>query len=484
MSTSIGKITKSFLVKILVAIIILPFVFWGMGDVFRGGNQNIVASIDSNKVSTQEFMNYLNRLNLKEADRKNIKNSNLLTRILSEFLGRKIIELEVEEVGIKVTDNSLKNIILNDSFFKKDGKFSRTTYEKFLIESGLTAPAFEENIATQEKRRQLLSYLGGGIILTNSLVEKEFKKENQIKTIKYIDLNNFYKKNPPTVKEMKEIFNKNEKIFIENFKNINFAEITPEALIGKKEYEQSFFDKINIIENETLDGKNLKEISLENNLKIVNTGNLNKEMINNKGIKFTGLTPVLFNKFFNLKNLKSTELITDSNKYYLVEISSIDKRNLKFNNVKVQESIKSQLTIQNKLNNNGKIIQKISSEEFDLKQFENYANKNALDIKLKTISNLKNDEVFNEDLVKNIFSLNNNQINLITDSMLSQNFLVYVEKTEYKKLDINSDAFRKYKSQAKLNFAQEIYKNYDKSVNNKYSIDINDKAVNRIKNSF
>ena len=59
MLTSIGKFSKSFFIKLLVGIIILPFVFWGMGDVFRGGNQNVIASIDSEKVGTQEFVEYL-----------------------------------------------------------------------------------------------------------------------------------------------------------------------------------------------------------------------------------------------------------------------------------------------------------------------------------------------------------------------------------------------------------------------------------------
>ena len=63
MATSIGKLSKSFFLKLLVGIIILPFVFWGMGDVFRGGNQNVIATIESEKISTQEFMNYVNRLN-------------------------------------------------------------------------------------------------------------------------------------------------------------------------------------------------------------------------------------------------------------------------------------------------------------------------------------------------------------------------------------------------------------------------------------
>ena len=58
MITSIGKFSKSLFLKLLVGIIILPFVFWGMGDVFRGGNQNVIATIDSDKISTKEFINY------------------------------------------------------------------------------------------------------------------------------------------------------------------------------------------------------------------------------------------------------------------------------------------------------------------------------------------------------------------------------------------------------------------------------------------
>ena len=83
MATSIAKLSKSFFVKVLVGIIILPFVFWGMGDVFRGGNQNVIATIDSKKVSTQEFVNYLNRLNLNKDQIKNLPNTDLVEKVLA-----------------------------------------------------------------------------------------------------------------------------------------------------------------------------------------------------------------------------------------------------------------------------------------------------------------------------------------------------------------------------------------------------------------
>jgi peptidyl-prolyl cis-trans isomerase D len=301
MQTSIAKFSKSIFVKILVGIIILPFVFWGMGDIFRGGNQNILVTIDSEKVSTQEFINYVNRLNLNETERKEISNTNLLERIVSEYTGRKIIDLEEKNMGIIINNNSLKNIITNDKTFFKDGKFSRTEYEKFLIKSSITAPAFEQNIIEQEKRRQLLSFLSSGVIVPKHMVEKEFNKENQIKTIKYIDLANFYKNRPPKKDEIKKIYDENKQIFFENFKIINFLKLTPELLIGKSDYDKVFFSKIEKIENSILDGMTITMIATNNDLKFSTTEEINKKKLNKNGVKYNKISDDLFDKAIYLK---------------------------------------------------------------------------------------------------------------------------------------------------------------------------------------
>ena len=192
MLTSIRKITTSFLAKVLISIIILPFLFWGMGDVFRGGNQNILATIDSEKISAQNFTQYVNRLNLNEQQRNNLGTSNLLDKILSDYVGKRIIALEIENQEINLSDQSLKEIITSDETFLEDSKFSRTKYEKFLLESSISAPMFEQNIAEQEKKRQLLTFLSKGILLPETLIQKEFESENQIKTIQYLGLDKLY----------------------------------------------------------------------------------------------------------------------------------------------------------------------------------------------------------------------------------------------------------------------------------------------------
>ena len=60
MLSSIRKFSTSIYAKILLGIIVIPFVFWGMGTSFRGGNKNVVVVIEKEKFSTEEFANFVN----------------------------------------------------------------------------------------------------------------------------------------------------------------------------------------------------------------------------------------------------------------------------------------------------------------------------------------------------------------------------------------------------------------------------------------
>ena len=64
MLASIRKFSKSFLAKIFIAIIALPFLLWGMGDIFTSGKQNVLVEINDEKINTQDFVNHLQKINL------------------------------------------------------------------------------------------------------------------------------------------------------------------------------------------------------------------------------------------------------------------------------------------------------------------------------------------------------------------------------------------------------------------------------------
>ena len=484
MATSIGKLSKSFFVKLLVGIIILPFVFWGMGDVFRGGNQNVIATIDSKKVSTQEFVNHLQRLNLNEEQIKNLPRTDLMEKILAEYIGRKVMALEIEQSGITVNDNSLRNIIKNDELFFKNNKFSRTEYEKFLLESNVTAPTFEKNIVEQESRRQFLSSLAGGITIPDILVENAFKRENQTKTIKYIDLEKYHLNKKPSQTKIKELYNKNKDLFIEEFKSIQYAEITPQIISGNPEYDKAFFKQLDILENKVLDGQSFEEASRENNLKTITikSSNANKKDKNDKIIK--NLSDNLFKKIYVMKNEKSPEILKVDGKYFLAEIKSIERNNRPIDDPDVLKTINAQLNFQNKIKNNASIVKDISMGGFDKLKMEKFASDNRLELKEYKISNLKQNEIFSEGIIKRIFLTKDGEVDLITDSTLTKNFLILVIKTQYKKIEKNSNEFDQYEAKARLDLVNKIYRTFDYNLNQKYKVELNKKTVDRVKNSF
>jgi peptidyl-prolyl cis-trans isomerase D len=484
MATSIGKLSKSFFIKLLVGIIILPFVFWGMGDVFRGGNQNVIATVDSNKISTQEFINYINRLNLNEEQIKNLSKTDLIEQILSDYIGKKVMSLEVEKLGIVVNDNALRDIIKNDKTFFKDNKFSRTEYEKFLIKSGITAPQFEANIVEQEKRRQFLSSLAGGIVIPEILVEKEFRKENQTKIIQYIDLEKYHSKNKPSQESIKELYERNKNFFFTELKSIRYAEIKPEFISGSKVYNENFFKQLDNIENNVLDGQSFEETVKTNNLRIVEFNKINAKKESESKDKIENLPDNLFKKIFNIKMPQSPEIINIDSKYYLAEIKDKEKKNRPMNDPEVLKALNAQLSFKEKIENNTSLAKDISLGAFDGENYKKFANANGLVVKDYKISNLKQNDIFNEGLIKKIFLTKDGDINLLTNNTLTKSFLISTKKTEYKELDKNGNEFEQYEAKARLNLINKIYQSYDENANQKYKVEVNQRTIDRVKNSF
>ena len=484
MLTAIGKFSKSFFIKLLVGIIILPFIFWGMGDVFRGGNQNVIASVGSEKINTQEFVSYMRKLNLNEQQIKNLPNTDLVEKILSEFIGKKVMALEIEKLGISINDNALRNIIKNDKIFFKDEKFSRIEYEKFLLKSGVSAPIFEANIIEQEKRRQFLSSLSGGIVIPEVLINQEFRKENQIKSIKYIDLNVYHSKNKPSETDKKELYEKNKNIFVTKFKNLRFAEITPQKISGNKEYDERFFKQLDIIENNVLDGQSFDETAQGDNLEIINIKKINANKEDENKNKITNLSNDLFKKIYNLNSVNKPEVININNKYYIAEVSKIEDEARTFDDPDVQKALNAQLNFKNKIESNTSILKDISMGALDKTKFDEFASKNKLDIKNYTLKSLKQNEIFSESIIRRIFLTKDGEIDLITNNTLTKSFLIYVINTKHKDLKKGSNEYEQYEAKARLNLINRIYQSHDNNLNEKYEVELNQRTIERIKNSF
>ena len=484
MLSSIRKITTSFLAKVLIVIIILPFLFWGMGDVFRGGNQNILATIDSEKISVTNFVNYVGRLNLNEQQRNSLNKTDLLDKILSDYIGKKIIAMEIEDQKINLSNRALKKIIISDTTFAEDNKFSRTKYEKFLLESGTSAPVFEQNIAEQEKKRQLLTFLSEGVFLPEFLIKQEFENENQIKKIQYLDLNKLYEQKIIKEEEIKKIYESNKNFFTQDFKKINYTELLPEDLTGLKEYSKAYFEKIDEIENAILDGSSINDFIEKFSLSLNTIDETNKIKKNKIGQDIKKIENVLFEKIFNLRDVNKTELVSVANKYYLSEVISVNKITRNLEDKEIKEAIISQLKIKNIIESNTKFVKEMSEGKFNKEQFNKLESDNNLEIKKTTLRNVENVEIFNKDIIKEIFKIKDGEFQLITDSLLTKSYLVLSENTEKLQFNKKIKDYKKYKSKAKLSLANEIYSTFDLAINAKYTVEVNQKVLSRVKNTL
>ena len=120
----------------------------------------------------------------------------------------------------------------------------------------------------------------------------------------------------------------------------------------------------------------------------------------------------------------------------------------------------------------------------DKEKFQKFASDYNLEIKEYKINDLKQNEIFSEGIIKRIFLTKDGQIDLITNNTLTKSFLVLALKTEFKDLKKDSNDFEQYEAKARLNLINQIYQTHDNNLNEKYKVELNQRTIDRVKNSF
>jgi hypothetical protein len=199
-----------------------------MGPLFTGGSTNIVVVIDKEKYSTQDFVNFITQKIASSGQKINV---NQMEDHLSLFIGEKLIEKEIEHFAIKLSDNSLSKLIKHQKDFKRENKFSRIEYENFLLKNNITATFFEAYLSYSEKKKQLLDFIGGGVLPPKFLVNDSYDRINQERNIQLIDLNDYFKKEFNfSEKQIRSYYENNKDNFKQIYKSAKVLELSPKTL--------------------------------------------------------------------------------------------------------------------------------------------------------------------------------------------------------------------------------------------------------------
>lgn len=470
MLTSLRNFSKSKVAGIFVAIIILPFVFWGMGGVFSGGNTNVVAKINKTNISTQEFIDYLNSSGIpQETIRANLEN-NIIEELLSGLISTTLLELEVKDYKLKISEKTLlKKIKNNKNFLDEDGNFQRIKYEKFLLENNQSAPAFELRLRGRELQKNLFDYVGAGSISPKFLVNKLYEEENKKLKIEFINLEGFYKKKEKITKQDLENFlnDNNDQLKVE-YIDFSYAIINPKNLIGVDEFNQSFFDKIDQIEE-----------GISNETKFENIiGDLNIKPVIIRDFKFSSNVNEVEKKIFESRN-NDFDIFENGNDYILYKINNINQREPDLNDEETKNDIIELVSKKNKFDYNKKLLDRIRNKEFNNSDFLKMGSKGKIEtIKLNSV---KDNKKFEINAVEILYSLAVNSFTLINDEKNN----IYLAKVKEFQNPINKkETIAEYSNKENSNIKNSILKSYDIFLNDKYEVELNQKTLERVKNYF
>ena len=356
----------------------------------------------------------------------------------------------------------------------EQNKFSRLKYEKFLLLSNMIATNYEKKIKDEELINKLFLYINGGVkspfFMTNNIFKEQTKKID----IKYINLENAYKKKEDfTIKELETYINNNKDELNEDIIDFSYLEITPKNLIGSEEYNQDFFEKIDQIENDLLNG--LEFNALVKKIKILPTAKKNY-ILNNSSNDIE-------KKIYEKRNESKTGLIEENDFYILYKINNIKKILPSLNNQEFKSKISRILYVKSKYDYNNKLLINISNKNFRETDFTNLSINFSAEIEQIQLDSIRDNNKFDINSIKLLYSMPINSYVLISDNKKNI-YVAKIIKFYENNISKSSDKFSNYVNQSNTKMKDYMLASYDYLINDKYKIKINQKTLERIKNYF
>ncbi|MDB1124486.1 peptidylprolyl isomerase [Vibrio algarum] len=212
---------NSIAVKIILGLIILSFVFAGVGSYIVGGGSNAAAKVNNTEIGRgafeQAYTNERNRMQSQMGDYF----ANLLAdptyvqsfrkSILDRMVNELLLEQYADSLGLRISDKQIRQQILSMPEFQNDGKFDQEVYAATLRRAGYNADSFAEYLRREMTRQQILFALQGSEFSLDSEVTTQSQLLTQTRDIRSILLNieDYSKSIELTDEELQEYYDAN-----------------------------------------------------------------------------------------------------------------------------------------------------------------------------------------------------------------------------------------------------------------------------------
>ncbi|SHN57240.1 SurA N-terminal domain-containing protein [Desulfovibrio litoralis] len=233
--------SSSWIVKIIFALIIFVFVFWGVGNIGQS-NLNVVATIGDENIMIQELqMLEFREVEAIKAQNPEISESDLINQglkvqVFQKLVMQKLLENEAKKLGITVTPNELLELVKNNTVFLNDkGEFDPEVYKRVLAANNRTPASYEADISKGILIEKLQNYISETVKIDPIIARMEFELQSQKRAMRYLlfPIKDFVGEVKISDQEIKDYYDKNQSLFlVPAKKKIEYLSLTPETLKG------------------------------------------------------------------------------------------------------------------------------------------------------------------------------------------------------------------------------------------------------------
>ncbi|HRL77003.1 MAG TPA: SurA N-terminal domain-containing protein [Candidatus Accumulibacter phosphatis] len=155
-------------VQVFLALIALPFAFWGVDSYVRGAGAGAdLASVGDTKITQQQFDQAWRvqqdrlRQALGDSFRPELMNTPAARlAVLNSLVDQRLLLLEAAKAGLGASDEALREVIGKIPALQENGQFSMARYQSALAAQGMSQAQFEAQIRQDLTLQELVSAIG------------------------------------------------------------------------------------------------------------------------------------------------------------------------------------------------------------------------------------------------------------------------------------------------------------------------------------
>ncbi|HUH66635.1 MAG TPA: SurA N-terminal domain-containing protein [Syntrophales bacterium] len=215
------KHAKNWLVKILLAMVIIVFIFY-FGSTRWRQKAEAIATIDGKVIPYAEF--HKKYQNLLEAYRQQykgqltdelLKSLNLKQQAYDSIINEAIIMQKAKDMGIEVSEEEVKGSILSSPAFQRNGMFDERLYNYVLRQNKMTPADFEDGQRMLIATVKLENLIQSAVKVSDKEVLDFYRLQNEKINVNYLSLSpkSYVQKVHPSRAELEAFLRDHENAF-------------------------------------------------------------------------------------------------------------------------------------------------------------------------------------------------------------------------------------------------------------------------------